>query len=420
MSRRGYRWIALGVSAAIFYVCLFVADFFLYELGRALPIPADIKDYLTSRGAFDQTSHPDYRRWLRAFVTTPGQPWEYEFRGDIVKVLRITTGTPARKLVLPVDDLGFVNQRPPADAEVLFLGDSFGRSAGCTFEETIPSFFEAIAGKKVYNASMQGYGLHQYVSILNRLTDDAGNDPHHFHGKEVYVLVYVGNDLKENIDDYQERVAAESRPMLLPRLQLETLRSIGDLTEQRLRNALRPWLGRNRTLSEEDFRTRTDGFYPVFLDLPPYRDVPVAFEPRLANYRTIDWLDAEREKVIESLLDRFRTLASERELTIRFAILPVNVQVLGPHVIHDEMAAHYSFYGIYRPAAESFDKLAAFMKNEIGAAGFEVLDLTPALRAEAQRTQVYWPEDTHLTPIGNRVVAEELARTFGSRPMRSP
>jgi hypothetical protein len=410
MNLRANRLPVLALGATLSYGCLVLADYLLYEFGRTLPLSAGVKEYLTSHGSFDLSSHPDYRPWLRSFVASPGRPWKYEFRGDIVSVLGVATDTPRRTITLPVDDLGFINERLPAEAEVLFIGDSFGRSAGCSFEETIPSLFESITGERAYNASMQGYGPYQYLSLLRRLTDDAGDDAHRFDGKEVYVLVYVGNDVKENVDLYHRRAAAESRPALSPRLALETLRGISAKSADHAQGALRARLTGNETLDRDDIRAHTDGFYPVFVDLPPYRDVPLAFEPRIKSYRTVDWLDAERKGTIRGVLEQFRTTAAERDLTIRFVILPVNVQVLGPHVVHDEAASRYPFYDVYRQASTTFDVLATFMKDEIAAAGFEVLDVTAALRSEAARTQVFWPEDTHLTASGNRVVATEIVR----------
>jgi lysophospholipase L1-like esterase len=49
------------------------------------------------------------------------------------------------------------------------------------------------------------------------------------------------------------------------------------------------------------------------------------------------------------------------------------------------------------------------LKEEIRARGFPVLDAAPLLRDAVRREMVFFPGDTHMTPAGNRVVAEALA-----------
>jgi len=404
LSSKRLRWLRYAFAFVELYFCLVVADYAIYRFGYFLPFPTEVSDVMTAWGGFDRSHHPNYRTWLRGFVLGPGTPWTYTFRGDTYKVLDVPVSS-APTFTLPVDANGFINTTALWDADVLILGDSFGRSAGCTLDETIPQLFASVSGRKTYSASVQGYGPYQYLALLDRLTGQDAPEGKPFRGRDVYVLIYLGNDFTSNMDLYERRRREEEMPRLLPRLRLDSLGDLSYLVEMKLRSVARAALGRtgatfDPTLSE------TDGYYPLTIDLPAYRDVRFAFDPDIAEYRTLDWLDDARKEKIRDIFAEFRRIAGERGVRLRFVLLPVNIQVLSPYVATNPQDG-LEFFDIYREASLNLDRLGAFVKSEILAAGFPVLDAEPVLASNLGE-RLFWPQDTHLTPAGNRVIADAM------------
>lgn len=87
------------------------------------------------------------------------------------------------------------------------------------------------------------------------------------------------------------------------------------------------------------------------------------------------------------------------------------------YVVHAEDLARHP--GISPAAISEIPALAARLQGDLERHGLLFVDATPALRRAGARGRAYYWLDTHLTPLGNRVVAEaileRIARAVPSR-----
>lgn len=408
-----------GLILAVLYAYLFAVNLAAFKFGHLLPLPAPMKELFTSMNYFDYARHPQYRHWAKGFVLPSGR-WTYDFRGDTYHA----PGAEAPRLSLPVDEHGFVNAAPPESAQVLFIGDSFTRGAGCRLEETIPSVFGKLSKQPGYSAAQAGFGLSHYREVLRHFAE--GERPR-FHGRRVFVMVYLGNDVLPDMKIFRERATDEAEPPKAHLFQLRTLYHLAAVGKLEARNALerssgrapdlsiyqnldsdrQPYLGLaappERVLSNLTKR----GFYPHFPRTPAYRNVPVAFNTHIRRYKDMSWLDEAMHAEIGRVLDGFRTAGEGLE--VRWVILPTKEQVLGPYLPPRPASGGTLFDEVFPAALRNFEALSVYLADEIRARGFPVLDTAPLLRKAAQTEVVFFPGDTHMTPAGNRVVAEALS-----------
>ncbi len=439
--RRQNKAVMGAVGALVFivygYACLFALNLFLFKFGSRLPFPALVKELCTSLNYFDYTLHPQYRADWKGFVLEPGKPWTYPFRGDTFQTFNVPEKTV--EYSLPVDALGFINERPIGDADAIMIGDSFVRSAGCRFEETLPNAFERASGIKTYGAGQAGYGWSHYLEVFRWFAVNAPESSR-FRGKDAFIMFYAGNDFAD-MEVYLERLEDELNPKRGHYFKLRTLVELGRFAYGGFRGMVNRMLGRPQESSyfdnvDTDFRPyanqksadaedtitqdMTKGFYPHKLKLEPYKDTRFAFNVYIRKYKSLDWLmTPERQAEARRVFKEFKDLQDQTGIRVHFVLIPNNVQALEPYVTVND-PPKYLFDEVFHTAARNLDKLTQFADGEIRALGMDVVSVQPALMEQVKRDKLWWPGDTHLTPKGNEVVAAAVAAHLKSSSRPTP
>jgi hypothetical protein len=287
-----------------------------------------------------------------------------------------------RRIRFVTDAYGFRNE-PRADAErpldVIVLGDSFGAPAGTSQEDLLASVLARDYRLSVYNLSVSSSSPQQeYVSLLLEGTRLKTRE-----GTRVLWLLFEGNDLDDPYYTELENSQAR-RSGLLERL------AVG-LQNFRARSPVRRLLsslGADADVAERKF---PDG-RPVFF-FNPY-----------ARHRGRTAEEVRRHPNYEGLLRTFaamRRLADERRLSVEVALVPTKEAV-------------YSWALDGAPPWSSGagpSGFSAVLADLCANQGFRFLDLKPALVAASRRAYeesgalLWWRDDTHWNPAGQRVAA---------------
>ncbi|WP_300158544.1 GDSL-type esterase/lipase family protein [Solidesulfovibrio sp.] len=417
-SRRGghRRAARLLILVAALYLALVGLDAFVYRvLPRLDRFSEKHRELLYSYGVYDPATNPLYRPWLHGYVNAPGLPPCRGTADDAYRAYGVALPDPPAVEVSGTDALGWWNGRTPSQAETLFIGDSFCYGAGSGTAQSIPALYEKRSGKPVYAACKNGYGLPQYRDILRRLTEGApAGSSERFAGREVVVLVYVGNDLAADLFVYRHRQAEE-------RLGVSRhfrLASLGRLYRY-LRDAD---AGQGQALAAPPpAAVDTQGYYPVPLTVPTERGLPFAFHPFYRSFIDASWFGAAEENEVRQALSDLRALAQRAGLSLRVVVLPTALQVLYPRIDFTAVPRRSEFAAKAADAARNLNALTATLLAMLRTLGIATVDMEPALMDAPDAGRCYWPTDTHLTPLGNAVVAKALLPAdFSPAPPAAP
>jgi len=315
------------------------------------------------------------------------------------------------------DDLGLRRdgnatvEKPTGVRRVLILGDS--QTEGIVENaETYAAVLEhllstaALGGVEVLNAGVSGYSpLLEYLWLREwgaRLEPDV-----------VVVALYDGNDVGELTAREASfggfgpwvRIASMARDRDGWTIQRPGVPSVLAAADHWLQAHLRAY-----ALLRKRVRLRHSG--------PPEATAAAAAEcfgclqalwqPWLAQEKPEQYADAWLE--LRDLLPRFARLAAEMRARLLIVVLPTKLEV-DADVARDKVAAARTTLGLRQdPTAFAADVRARLLAESV-AAGIEVEDLAPALQraADDDGRPLYWSQDWHLNPAGNRVVAEALA-----------
>ncbi|QLA16280.1 hypothetical protein [Desulfolutivibrio sulfoxidireducens] len=398
---------SLVVFGLIVYVTLVTADILLYHFGANLPVftPTQ-KELLYSRGVFAAFRHPDYRPWLKGFVNAPGKPATTVSVDDTYRAYGVPLDNPPSVELSAVDALGWWNDTSPSQAQVLFLGDSFCYGAGAGTDNTIYRLFEKKTGLPDYAACKGGYGLTHYARLLETLTGDGLGPQNRFLGKTVYVLLYVGNDLSADILVYRQRQMDE----MVGHARHLWIESIRNLTAFfRETRTLATGVNAQTTQPGQD---STLGYYPIFLKDGGSKDTPFAFHPFYRTVVNMGWFGPKQEEELRAVFAEMARVARERTLDVRFVVIPTALQVLYPRIDFTRLDPNSLFAKEAPTVVKNFNQLTAFAVSAAEAAGFPVLDMEPLLVGRADAAALYWPMDTHFTPLGNAVTVDAILTAF--------
>ena len=309
------------------------------------------------------------------FRHRPNSRFAGETPGDLVLLLGIATD---RRYALDVafDENGFRNPPGRTRADVVLIGDSFLEAGLVPFEETVPARLEAALAAPVANLACSGYGPQQERIVLERY--GVPRRP-----KAVVWFFFEGNDLID-VGRYEEARRTGGMDPQRTRFRARSLaanlaRRVGLLFE------------RPRREDAEEARRRRGVFRrgpePVSLYFA-YAAQPLTEEDRV---------HLERTQAILRDADRITREAGARFL---LAFAPTKFRVYEGLVDFEPGALCAGWRG---------NELPGLLEAFAGEAGIDWLDLTPVLRAAAERGElVHFEDDGHWSPRGNAVVAEAV------------
>jgi hypothetical protein len=307
-----------------------------------------------------------------------------------------------------MDDTGFCNPDPRAyDAptfDVIAVGDSFTFCTSVEPRDTWPIVFAELSGLSTYNLGLPGRGLYEYVQALKRF--GLPKSP-----KWVVLNVYEGNDLRDAVryhavktDRYAETATAACpfAPAGCARFAWLRDGAAGRHSYAFDLVAATVWeLAYKRQKRDIDFtyvvRSR-DGAAELFNSRNRDRD-EVLFAKLLVD-------GAVRVGVLDEALHAYLALAVEH----RF--VPIVAYTPSAYTAYETMA-EFDNPELHRIMRAYSDLLRAYFREQAARLGYPYLDLTDTLRAEAERRgprePLYFRTNVHLTQLGHRVVAREIA-----------
>ncbi len=320
------------------------------------------------------------------------------------------------------DSRGYRNAKALDQAEIVVLGDSFAEGTKVSDAEVWPVRLAHATGRTVYSLAMSGEDPSYYLAALERF--GIGLKP-----ETVICLIYEGNDFRGS-----GRLADPLEPKGISRRLVDYFK--GSPLRMALRRGMAHVFGPIN--SNSSFRgQQTVAWLPLEVAGRYY-----AFAPKrvIQLYQTKAQQKASPGfKTVLLALAQLRKLCqrARAELIVVYApskarvVLPLARQALPAadvldyiwlrrkklHPAHRELPPPDVFLERLLRYAESTETALAEACAE---QRIPLLSLTPGLRrAAAAGQQVYYTYDQHWTPLGNQLVAEEVARAL-SRPAGSP
>ncbi len=389
---------ASAVVGLLAYALLMTADIVLYNYGDKLPFfsPAE-KRLLYRNGVLAAVRQPEYRPWLTGCVSQPGLGPVALTVGDSALACGEARDALPTVTMAAVDGLGFRNDSPPSRAQALFLGDAFCQGEGSGTARSIPALYQQAAGQTVYAACNDGLGLAHYARLLEALTGDGLGPENRFAGKDITVLVQVGDDLTTDIATFRQH-------------QMDEL--VG--------HARHLWLESLRTLwafsTDADSPARPDASAPGCTRVALKGSGPsprtILFPPLSPSGPDAAWPAPGQEDELRAVFSAMARLARDRTLNVRFVILPTALQVLYPRLDLDSLEKTSPFAKAAPAVVKRRNQLTAFAVSAAEEAGFPVLDMEPLLVGREDAVDLYWPADSHFTPHGNAVVVDAILKAF--------
>jgi len=323
-------------------------------------------------------------------------------------------GYPDISYTMTVDGRGFRNRQAVSECDVLTLGDSFTEGSEVSDDQTYPALLAKRTGKVVYNLGMAGGTPRTYLASLK--TIGVGLKP-----KCALVMIYEGNDFHPSAAKRERswwdgvKHYGKASPVLSA-LKRAMIHALGPIGARRMANL-----------------PEGDPFWPVaWLPMP----VPAGPEAKYYAFKVKrlqgHWLTGGQFRKSAAYLATIESLGEINALcranNIRLVVLYAPDK---PHVVLPcarerlsarQVRAFLAFGEKSLPPADEFldelikrldtreSALAEFCRAE----SIEFCSLTRPLQQQMLAgEQVYFTYDQHWTPIGNRVVADVVARLLG-------
>ena len=343
----------------------------------------------------------------------PGRIWQDTYE-DVAPCARsyadAVRGYPSVSWTFRTDARGYRNAQALEQADIVVLGDSFAEGTKVTDAEVWPAALAALSGSSVYNLGMSGANPPGYLASLER--QGQALQP-----KRVLCMIYEGNDFrgKASLEITRTRRVFQSSPIL-----------------RALKGAMIAGLGPIN--ADGDFAgMQAVAWMPMVVGGKPY-----AFPPK----RAIELYMSKEERIaspgfagvtmmLDALAERCRKIGAD--LLVLYApskphvLLPLAGDALPTEALRDFLLLQRkklirSRRELPPAAAMRAELLALIGSSEQAVAEYcakqkvPFFSLTPALRdATAGGEQAYYTYDQHWTPLGNRRVAEAVARTLEAR-----
>lgn len=369
-----------GFRAAAIILSLLVVLAMGELLGWFLPVRHQMDNpwYFAAGGGISDSVELPFER-------PPHLKWEGMSRGDLA-LLNGDADPYARTITFETDSEGFRNSRDLAQADLVFIGDSFTEAGNVLETES----FVALAGQRLglttRNLGRAGYTAATELIVLKKFGLPC-------RPRIVVWQIAESNDLTE-MRIYQDWIA-HGRPRYFDTQPPSVRREAWQRRSPtfRLFVALRQITPRPWPLAGT-FRDETGVEHPIRFLSAPGLQPPV---------RTHEAWPAFSQTLLEGA-----ELCQSNHIQLLVLLLPMKSRVLGPYTKLAEPAT-----GAFS-RAES-DSLGAVLKEFCGAHHIPFADATHALQGQAKAGRlVYQPFDTHLSPLGHQVVAELIATRLSS------
>ena len=271
------------------------------------------------------------------------------------------------------DEFGFridpARPEPARDSAVLFLGDSVAFGPGVTERDSfVGRFRTALPAVRVYNSSVIGYSLPDYLHVAERFV------PAHPEIKRVY-LMYCLNDLSDQSATLIDEALSTPQTSATPAGGVDTVRRLPGITAANffLREHSRLYLWLSVTL------TGTSQRY---------------FQADLKLY---DVDDARLAALLQPIAD-IAALLAQRHVDFVVGLLPYEMQV------RDKDPA------LRRPQQRITEYLRAH--------GIASIDLwTPVTAAKPSSTAYLFGDPMHFSTLGHQIVFDALWTDWQRRPL---
>lgn len=270
-----------------------------------------------------------------------------------------------------------------ASPYALVLGDSFGFGVGVAVEETWLEQVEAQTGLALVNLSQVGASSLQEARIYERYGRDLPVN--------VVFWMFFQNDLKDNLRFAQWLNPDEAVPQAVRR------------PSQPCAGALHGLLKRYSLAYELLLYWRHTCEYSAMTPAPTYQDsrltLTFCLDHDICDGEVQTQMLAAGWPLTRQALQDTLALLGPTGATLVILIVPSKEQVYGEQ--YRQIAA--------LSPGDNLDQLTEPLRRFCAAERLHCLDLTPALRAEAQQgKQLYFPIDIHWNAAGHQVVAREV------------
>ena len=284
---------------------------------------------------------------------------------------------------------GFRNSTQFERTDVAFIGDSFTEAGNVREEQTFVARTGALLNQTVTNFGMAGYGPLEEVAVLEAFA--LKKDP-----KCVVWQLCEGNDLSDVVSFlYWQQLANHGTTL--------TADEVWNRRYSRWQRAS-PFVRLAKLLSgrREEYRIAAEGDFTLadksstsmrFQVLPTEHTDP--------QYNRIRW-DKTREA-----LHKGQALCLDANARLLVVLIPIKLRVFQESVGFKNIPNHVA-------NLPEQSKLSQHVQQACAEAGIEFIDPTQQFRHFARNGElVYFPFDTHLSPVGHQKLAELIAARIG-------
>lgn len=319
------------------------------------------------------------------------------------------------------DDWGFRNDRVPATADIVAIGDSHTYGNCARMDESWPAQVAKISGQSVYNLGMGGYGPNQYFHLLR--TRGLSLKP-----KTVVCGLYFGDDF-----DNAFRITY-GLPAWASWRKAEVGVVDADIWEAPPADPswhkwLRNWLSGHSIVyrvivhgalagvkGSVQIRAAGQPASGAVTLVDPAKHLEEAFRP-VGVFRGLKQDEKsvqEGMRVTFDLLEAMNQLCRSNQARLVVAVIPTKETVFAPQFTGRPPAELGVVPDLISNEARARDALFAFLKEK----QIPSVDVLPALREASTREKLYTPSafDMHPGKNGYRVIAETIARALKSLP----
>lgn len=331
------------------------------------------------------------------------------------------------------DSRGFRNEDASGDFQVVCIGDSQMYGAGIPRQSAIPQQLGRIIKKRVYNMGMGGYGPIQYYQLLNQAQE--------LHPQKIIIAFYLANDLLDaqfmahQYDRWKwllQEMGPENQldsiplcPVPYKPLDIQNVFHAPDIITLKLRESnsilwkVHSYFRLHSALYALQYECVLKPQIQKFFEREKHLQQPGAFTSRQVDTIFTPGIMVKRMDLQDKKV-RQGTLITQRiiELMARqypkefllFVFIPTKEAVYYLYLENEKVSIPPEYVcSVY------YEKeIAKRLSRAITAAGFQVVDVFPALEEAALHGQLLYHAsgDAHLNAAGARIVASCLGKAL--------